>query len=124
MVDKYAAYKGGEYEDNTFGYIRMMLYNHPLFPGLKHVNKHRLIMAEHLGRVLLKSETVHHLNHNKHDNRLRNLKIMTRGEHANHHHAGKIVSIETRLRQRAWWASIGEEERRRRANIARKGRWG
>lgn len=50
--------------------------------------EHRAIMEKHIGRKLKKTEVVHHVNHDKHDNRLENLQVMTIAKHVSHHQKG------------------------------------
>jgi hypothetical protein len=50
---------------------------------------HRIIMELNVGRKLTTSELVHHKNGNIKDNRIENLEIISRAEHAKLHHAGK-----------------------------------
>lgn len=53
--------------------------------GARYTLLHRLIVEEMLGRKLLRSEIIHHKNHNKSDNRIENLEITTHIEHARTH---------------------------------------
>ena len=53
-------------------------------------------MQEHLGRALNKDEVVHHINGDKKDNRLKNLKLMSLSEHSKKEMIGKKNSLGVR----------------------------
>lgn len=48
-------------------------------------HQHRVVMENKVGRKLTKDEIVHHIDHNKHNNNIENLQLVTRAEHAKIH---------------------------------------
>lgn len=49
------------------------------------IAKHRLVMMQHINRELTGNEIVHHIDHNKFNNDISNLQLMTQSEHAKLH---------------------------------------
>lgn len=47
--------------------------------------EHRVLVENSLGRKLARFELVHHVNHDKRDNRLENLEVVTPAKHAVEH---------------------------------------
>lgn len=50
-----------------------------------YVLEYRLVMEQHLGRFLRDDEVVHHINGDPNDNRIDNLEVLSRAEHAREH---------------------------------------
>ncbi len=75
-------YKGGVHYEKGYRYIYMP--DHPKAVG-NCVAEHRLVVEKSLGRYLESFECVHHIDRDKLNNELSNLKIVTRGQHAREH---------------------------------------
>lgn len=65
---------GFTYTDHQ-GYVRVMQRTHPMANSKGYMPLHRYVMSEHLGRMLDRSESVHHKNGDKSDNRIENLEL-------------------------------------------------
>ncbi len=79
-------WKGGRRPDSS-GYELIYLPSHPHCTKKKEIRVHRLVMEKHLGRYLTKDEVVHHIDGNKKNNDISNLKLIeNNGKHLKDNH--------------------------------------
>lgn len=63
-------------------YLYALVPEHPNCTKNGYVLMHRIIMENHLNRVLNANEVVHHLDGNKHNNDITNLQLLTNEAHS------------------------------------------
>ncbi len=108
MRDKVSKEKSGKNNWNYGNPRNIKGYKRPKISGEKHWNwksgywiakggykiyqssvlngaEHRLIVEKHIGRKLLSTEIVHHINRDTSDNRIENLMVCSRAKHINIH---------------------------------------
>lgn len=76
--------KGGK-RINEHGYVEVWMPDHPNANRKGYVIEHRFVMSNYLKRPLYPWEEVHHKNGIKTDNRIENLEILSKQEHASLH---------------------------------------
>lgn len=75
---------------NVAGYVCIYSPYHPYANNGKYVMEHRLIMEKQIKRFLLPSESIHHINGIRNDNRIENLVLcQSESEHQNTYHKTK-----------------------------------
>lgn len=67
------------------GYLLAYVPKHPNAHKDGYVMLHTVIMEQKLGRYLNDDEVVHHINHNRKDNRIENLQLMKKKDHMSMH---------------------------------------
>lgn len=70
------SWKGGKVKNN-YGYVKVMVPDHPRADSSGYVLEHILVVEKRIGRFLVGSEEVHHENEIKFDNRDENLIFCT-----------------------------------------------
>ena len=70
----------------TNGYKVIKVFNHPFANNRGYIYEHRLMMEKKLGRYLQPIEIVHHIDNNKLNNKIENLKLFSStNEHTQFH---------------------------------------
>lgn len=75
----------GHTKEHNKGYILAYAPKHPNAHKDGYVMLHTVLMEQAIGRYLESDEVVHHINHNRTDNRLENLMLMKKKDHMSMH---------------------------------------
>lgn len=85
LREKHSGWKGGR-KKTLGGYILVYAPDHPYAQSHGYILEHRLVVETSLGRHLHPKEVVHHIDGDKTNNKLENLKLVsTHREHLDYH---------------------------------------
>jgi len=84
----------GKYANQAIKYVRCPQEFLPMARKDGYVMEHRLMVAQAIGRPLLRREVVHHVNHDATDNRLENLLLFaSNSDHKRYEHGQAIEPL-------------------------------
>lgn len=89
--ENHPRWNGGRMVDKD-GYIRTWSPDHP-WPRKGYILEHVRVMELKIGRRIKGNECVHHINHNRKDNRIENLELMSKSEHSKLHRSKDFHSF-------------------------------
>lgn len=90
LKEECSHWKGGK-PYHSGGYILIYCPTHPYAINNRYVLEHRLVMEAHIGRILLPTEIVHHINGIRDDNRIENLMLFANiADHRRFHGRGRV----------------------------------
>ena len=75
----------GHTKGHNGGYVLAYVPKHPHAHNDGYVMLHTVLMERQLGRYLTDDEVVHHVNHDRQDNRMENLQLMKKKDHMSMH---------------------------------------
>lgn len=93
-------WKGGR--SNIGGYIYIYAPDHPRANCQNQVAEHRLVMEKVIGRYLLSSEKVHHINGIKADNQPKNLRLVSPFNHTIYNELCSKCELRKEIRLMRW----------------------
>lgn len=95
---KYQDNNGWRTKDSYHGYMVKRIWDNPFFTQGEWATQHRYNMAMLLGRKLLKSEVVHHIDMNKRNNNINNLWLCNSSQHQIAHMSFNMLCAEAMSR--------------------------
>ena len=87
--------KGAAFRISATGYVMRMIDG-------KEQYEHRFVMETELGRKLETDEHVHHRNHDRTDNRIENLELMSASDHAREHFVPRAAEMSKKGLEARW----------------------
>ena len=100
-------------------YRYAVVKDHPKANKYGYVLFHRITVENHLNRVLFDNEVVHHINHNKLDNRIENLQGMLISEHTRLHKSTGRTTVNLKCP----WCGILFSREKRQTHLIKKNKY-